>query len=109
MSSGFDAIPDFAFYAETDNVCAFGSLDFTEITCFDEAERICAGAYGTIGKDEIDAKPHVEWGVGQSFEGMKNLRPYSGLNRFNDADRMCIGIHGIGKSSNDLREKATCP
>lgn len=41
-------------------------------------------------------------GIVQSIEGMKNLWPYSGVNRFNDADMMCVGIHGTGKSSNDL-------
>ena len=33
---------------------------------------------------------------------MKNLWQYSGPNCFNDADMMCVGIHGTGKSSNDL-------
>lgn len=41
-------------------------------------------------------------GVVQSIKGMKDLWPYSGVNRFNDADMMCIGIHGKGKSSSDL-------
>ncbi|MCM1029698.1 MAG: NPCBM/NEW2 domain-containing protein [Alloprevotella sp.] len=39
-------------------------------------------------------------GIVQSINGMKNLWPYSGPNRFNDADMMCVGIHGSGKSSN---------
>lgn len=43
-------------------------------------------------------------GILQSIEGMKNLWPYSGVNRFNDADMMCVGIHGTGKSSNALVE-----
>ena len=37
---------------------------------------------------------------------MKDLWPYHGVNRFNDADMMCVGIHGTGKSSNDLVQKA---
>lgn len=41
-------------------------------------------------------------GVIQSIEGMKDIWAYSGVNRFNDADMMCIGLHGKGKSSNDL-------
>lgn len=41
-------------------------------------------------------------GVIQSIEGMKSLWPYSGVNRFNDADMMCVGLHGTGRSSNDL-------
>lgn len=41
-------------------------------------------------------------GVTQSVRDMRDLWPYSGVNRFNDADMMCVGIHGTGKSSNDL-------
>lgn len=41
-------------------------------------------------------------GMVQSVAGMKDLWPYCGVNRFNDADMMCVGIHGTGKSSNDL-------
>ena len=41
-------------------------------------------------------------GILESLEGMKDLWPYSGVNRFNDADMMCVGIHGTGKSSSDL-------
>ena len=41
-------------------------------------------------------------GVVQSIKLMKNLWPYNGVNRWNDADMMCIGIHGTGKSSKDL-------
>ena len=145
----------------------------------DAAEKTCAGAYGSYGYEEIDAKQYAEWGfdllkydycgaptdqltarqryqamgdalkasgrdilfymcewgqrkpwlwgaqtgattwrctydtrdgwtgadggvgVTQSIEGMKDLWPYSGPNRFNDADMMCVGLHGKGKSSND--------
>ncbi len=45
---------------------------------------------------------HGGIGIVQSVEGMKDLWPYSGPNRFNDADMMCVCIHGTGKSSNDL-------
>lgn len=41
-------------------------------------------------------------GVMESLAGMKDLWPYSGPNRYNDADMMCVGIHGTGRSSNDL-------
>lgn len=47
------------------------------------------GAYGGVG-------------VLQSIAEMKNLWSYSGVNRWNDADMMCVGIHGTGKSSSDL-------
>lgn len=43
-------------------------------------------------------------GILQSIEGMKDIWAYSGVNRFNDADMLCIGIHGQGKSSNALVE-----
>ena len=146
----------------------------------DAADRTCAGAFGSYGKEAIDAKQYAEWGVDllkydychapgdaataqvrykamgdalkasgrdillymcewgarepwkwgsttgspvwratydtrdgwngvqggigiiQSIAAMKDLWPYSGVNRFNDADMMCVGIHGTGKSSNDL-------
>ena len=41
-------------------------------------------------------------GVTQSIAAMKDLWAYSGVNRFNDADMMCVAIHGTGKSSSDL-------
>lgn len=41
-------------------------------------------------------------GILQSIAGMKDLWPYSGPNRFNDADMMCVGINGTGKSSSAL-------
>ena len=43
-------------------------------------------------------------GMAESIQEMKNLWAYSGVNRFNDADMMCVGIHGKGKSSSDLVE-----
>ena len=41
-------------------------------------------------------------GVVQSIRDMKHLSAYQGVNRFNDADMLCTGLHGTGKSSNDL-------
>lgn len=41
-------------------------------------------------------------GVVQSIEAMKNLSAYQGVNRFNDSDMLCTGLHATGKSSNDL-------
>lgn len=32
---------------------------------------------------------------------MRNLWSYVGINRFNDADMLCVGIRGTGQSSND--------
>lgn len=41
-------------------------------------------------------------GMTESLDQMKDLWPYSGPNRFNDADMMCVAIHGTGRSSNAL-------
>ncbi len=41
-------------------------------------------------------------GIVQSIAGMKDIWAYNGVNRFNDADMMCVGINGTGKSSNAL-------
>jgi alpha-galactosidase len=146
----------------------------------DAADRTCAGAFGSYGYEEIDAKTYAEWGVDvvkcdycyapddvetakkrykaladafaaagnntmlyicewgvrepwkwgaevggrcwrisqdvrdcwtgsgsgvgvvQSIEAMKNLAAYQGVNRFNDSDMLCTGLHATGKSSNDL-------
>lgn len=146
----------------------------------DEAEKTCAGAYGTYGYETEDAKTYAEWGIDivkcdychapaetdtaiqryrsfaealqaaggktklyicewgnrkpwtwgaeaggvcwrvsgdvrdcwtgrdggvgvvESIEAMKDISAYTGVNRFNDADMLCTGLHGTGKSSNDL-------
>ncbi|MBR5689642.1 MAG: glycoside hydrolase family 27 protein [Prevotella sp.] len=54
--------------------------------------------------DTRDGWNGINGGIGilQSIEGMKDIWAYSGVNRFNDADMLCIGIHGKGKSSNHL-------
>ena len=54
--------------------------------------------------DTRDGWTGINGGIGivQSVAGMKDLWPYSGVNRFNDADMMCVGINGTGKSSSDL-------
>lgn len=41
-------------------------------------------------------------GVVQSIRDMKNLANYQGVNRLNDSDMLCLGLHAHGKSSNDL-------
>lgn len=41
-------------------------------------------------------------GMIQSLELMKDLWIYNGVNRWNDADMLCVGINGTGKSSSDL-------
>ena len=39
-------------------------------------------------------------GVTEGIEAIKNLAYYNGVNHFNDADMMMVGLHGTGKSSN---------
>lgn len=146
----------------------------------DAAERTCAGAFGSYGYEDVDAKQYAEWGVDivkcdychapgdvetakrrykalgdafknsgrdinlyicewgtrepwkwgaeaggtcwrvsldvrdcwtarnpgvgvtQSIAAMKDLSAWQGVNRFNDADMLCTGLHGTGKSSSDL-------
>lgn len=41
-------------------------------------------------------------GMVQSVEQMKDLWAYTGVNRWNDADMLCVGINGTGKASSDL-------
>lgn len=41
-------------------------------------------------------------GVVQSIKAMKGIANWQGVNRWNDADMLCTGLHGTGKSSNDL-------
>lgn len=48
-------------------------------------------------------------GILQSIADMKNIWPYNGVNRWNDADMMCVAIHGTGKSSSAAHLCATGP
>lgn len=41
-------------------------------------------------------------GVVDGTDLVKNLWMYAGVNRFNDADMMMIGLHGCGSSSNNI-------
>lgn len=55
-------------------------------------------------QDARDCWEGVSGGIGilQSIRDMKDLWMYNGVNRWNDADMVCIGIHGTGRSSSDL-------
>ena len=57
-----------------------------------------------ISQDVRDCWTGKETGVGvvQSIQAMKSLSAYQGVNRFNDSDMLCTGLHATGKSSNDL-------
>lgn len=41
-------------------------------------------------------------GLKNTIDLMRNLWPYTGINRYNDADMLVVGIRGTGSSSNDL-------
>lgn len=41
-------------------------------------------------------------GVKNTIDLMRHLWPYVGINRYNDADMLCVGVRGNGQSSNDL-------
>lgn len=45
--------------------------------------------------------PTYNGGIKQSIETFKNIWAWQGVNRWSDADMMCIGLHGTGYSSND--------
>lgn len=62
------------------------------------------GVCWRISQDVRDCWTGSGTGVGvvQSIRDMKNLSAYQGVNRFNDADMLCTGLHATGKSSNDL-------
>lgn len=62
----------------------------------------------TCWRVTYDSRDFWDWGakadaghIGaiQGFDGTKNLWAYGGVNRWNDADMMCVGLHGKGKSS----------
>lgn len=57
-----------------------------------------------ISQDVRDCWTGKNGGVGvvESINAIKNLSAYQGVNRFNDSDMLCTGLHATGKSSNDL-------
>lgn len=65
-------------------------------------------AGGTCWRTTYDSRDFWDWGskadgghIGamQGYDGNKHLWAYGGVNRFNDADMMMVGLHGKGKSS----------
>lgn len=60
------------------------------------------GCTGT-GSGDKNSNDENKNGVGlhNTIVLMRNLWPYVGVNRYNDADMLCIGIRGTGQSSND--------
>lgn len=63
------------------------------------------GTTGTVIKYPVANSPTVNKngiGLRNTIDLMRNLWSYTGINRFNDADMLVVGIRGGGTSSNDL-------
>lgn len=60
------------------------------------------GWYGRRLLDHPDEMHLGGIGVYEELLQWRELWPYTGVNRFNDADMLCIGIRGRGKASNML-------
>lgn len=66
------------------------------------------GQNGTTGTIIQKPKPNEPTeningiGLKNTIDLMRNLWPYTGINRFNDADMLVVGIRGGGTSSKDL-------
>lgn len=59
---------------------------------------------GWLGSGNTNSVNDGGIGLKNSIVLMRHLWPYVGINRFNDADMLCVGIRGTGRSSNDLVE-----
>lgn len=59
------------------------------------------GWWGSTGEKKNEDKNANGVGLHNTIVLMRNLWPYVGINRFNDADMLCAGIRGTGQSSND--------
>ncbi len=59
------------------------------------------GWWGSTGERKNEDKNTNGVGLHNTIVLMRNLWPYVGINRFNDADMLCVGIRGTGQSSND--------
>lgn len=57
------------------------------------------GEYGKLGN--YSDKNDGGIGVHNTIGLMRNLWPYVGINRYNDADMICVGIRGTGTASSD--------
>lgn len=80
----------------------------TGATCWRMTYDHRDGWWGSLGnnfwgrpiKNENDKNANGV-GVHNTIVLMRNLWPYVGINRYNDADMICVGIRGSGKSSSD--------
>lgn len=62
------------------------------------------GAINSVLSPNTNSENAEGCGIGlkNTIDLMRNLWPYVGINRYNDADMLCVGIRGNGKSSQDL-------
>lgn len=70
-----------------------------------DARDTWMGSKGSNGKTPNSPSSNASdcgIGVKNTIDLMRNLWPYVGINRYNDADMLCVGVRGGGKSSNDL-------
>lgn len=74
----------------------------TGSTCWRMSYDHRDGWWGAIGSSKnSDDKNANGVGVHNTIVLMRNLWPYVGINRYNDADMICVGIRGSGQSSSD--------
>ena len=74
----------------------------TGATCWRMSYDHRDGWWGAIGSSKNSPDQNAN-GVGlhNTIVLMRHLWPYVGINRYNDADMICVGIRGSGKSSSD--------
>lgn len=73
----------------------------TGATCWRMSYDARDGWWGAIGSSKNPDRNDNGVGVHNTIALMRYLWPYVGVNRYNDADMICVGINGTGQSSND--------
>lgn len=73
----------------------------TGATCWRMSYDARDGWWGANGSSKNDDENTNGVGLHNTIVLMRNLWPYVGINRYNDADMLCVGIRGTGQSSND--------
>ena len=73
----------------------------TGATCWRMSYDGRDGWWGEVGTSKNNDQNANGVGLHNTIVLMRNLWPYVGINRYNDADMICVGIRGTGQSSND--------
>lgn len=73
----------------------------TGATCWRMSYDGRDGWWGKVGSSKNNDQNANGVGLHNTIVLMRNLWPYVGINRYNDADMICVGIRGTGQSSND--------